>query len=421
MKLSARIASFWRSLGPGLVTGAADNDPSAIATYAIAGARFGFGLSWVLLWILPFMIAIQNMCARIGALSGCGLAGNIRKHYPGWILALAVGSIVIANTLNVGADIYGMAGAIQLIIPSASIQLVAVCVSIVVICLVIYLPYRTIERVFKWFALSLFVYAFALILARPHWLSILWGTLVPSFSFSRDFILTAFAMLGTTLSPYLYFWQASQEAEEIKLDRPRIRVCKFRPLGRGVLANLDLDTRIGMIASNLVSFFIVSLTASMIWAAGSGADITSLHDVAVALEPLAGRYSYYLFALGLISSGLLAIPVLAGSAAYALSEMMGWTASIDQPFHRARPFYLVMIGSVAVSLVVSFLGITPIQALFWSALVMGISSPFLIGLVAHMARNPNIVGPHQSTLPVHTLGVVAMFFLLTGTVFVIFS
>lgn len=228
-------------------------------------------------------------------------------------------------------------------------------------------------------------------------------------------------MLGTTLSPYLYFWQASQEAEEIKLDRPRIRVCKFRPLGPGVLANLDLDTRIGMIASNLVSFFIVSLTASMIWATGSGTDIASLHDVAVALEPLAGRYSYYLFALGVISSGLLAIPVLAGSAAYALSEMMGWTASIDQPFHRARPFYLVMIGSVAVSLVVSFLGITPIQALFWSALVMGISSPFLIGLVAHMARNPNIVGPHQSTLPVHTLGVVAMFFLLTGTVFVIFS
>jgi NRAMP (natural resistance-associated macrophage protein)-like metal ion transporter len=421
MSWNSRLSRFWKNLGPGLVTGAADNDPSAITTYAIAGAHFGFALSWLLLWILPFMIAIQNMCARIGALSGCGLAGNMRKHYPAWLLAIAVGSIVVANTLNVGADIYGMAGAINLLIPGISIQVTAILMSIFIMTMVIVLRYRHIEMLFKWFSISLLVYGVALVLVRPDWLTLAWHVLIPTIVPTRAYLLTAFAVLGTTLSPYLYFWQASQEAEELRQDRPSIRVCKFRPVHRGMLGTIGLDTKIGMIASNLISFFILSLMASVVWTGTGGAELTTLRDAANALQPFAGRYAFLLFTLGIISSGLLAIPVLAGSAAYALSEMMGWPASIDKPFNRARPFYLVMVGSVVVSMVVPFLGITPVQALLWSAIIMGLSAPLLIGLVVHMAKNPDIVGPHKSSLPVHTLGLGALFFLLTGSLFVIFS
>jgi NRAMP (natural resistance-associated macrophage protein)-like metal ion transporter len=418
--MGARLRKFWQSLGPGLITGAADNDPSGVTTYAIGGARFGYGLLWVLLWVLPFMIAIQNMCARIGALSGCGLAGNIRKHYPAWILVLAVFTIVITNTLNVGADIYGMAGAVNLLVPSIPVGVLAVGMSGFIIIVVMVLRYRQIEAIFKWFALSLFVYGVALVIVRPDWPSLVLHTLIPSFTPDRAFFLTAFAMLGTTLSPYLYFWQASQEAEELKQDHPNFRVCKFRPIRKGVLAQIEWETKIGMIASNLISLFIVSLTASMLWGAGAR-DVASLSDVALALEPIAGQYATLLFTLGLVGSGLLAIPVLAGSAAYALSEMMGWQASMDKPFNRARAFYLVMIGSVVVSMLVPFIGITPVQALFYAALIMGCSAPLLIGLVIHMANNKDIVGPHRSTPPVHALGVAGMFLLVAGTVFVIVS
>jgi NRAMP (natural resistance-associated macrophage protein)-like metal ion transporter len=421
MTLKTKLLYYWKNLGPGLVTGAADNDPSAIATYATAGAQFGFALSWMLLWILPFMIAIQNMCARIGALSGCGLAGNIRKHYPAWLLFLAVGSILIANTLNIGADMYGMSAAVNLMVPFVPVQVAAVVMSVLIMAMVIFLRYRQIEMFFKWFALSLFVYGVALVLVRPDWLTIAWHMLIPTIIPSRAFLLTAFAVLGTTLSPYLYFWQASQEAEELKQDRPGIRVCKFRPVHKGMLGTIGMDTKVGMIASNFISFFILSLLASVIWNTGHATQLTTLREAAIALEPFAGQYAFHLFTLGIISSGLLAIPVLAGSAAYALSEMMGWPASIDKPFNRARPFYLVMVGSVIVSMIVPFVGITPVQALLWSAIIMGITAPLLIGLVVHMAKNPAIVGPHRSSIPVHTLGLGAMFFLLTGTLFVLFS
>lgn len=421
MTLRKKISRFWNSLGPGLVTGAADNDPAAITTYAIAGAQFGFSMSWLLLWVLPFMISIQNMCARIGALSGCGLAGNIKKHYPAWILILAVGSIIIANTLTIGANVYGMAGAVNLLLPDVPIQFAAIAMAVVIMILVIVLRYRQIEMIFKWFAMSLLVYGAALILVQPDWFTLTWHLIIPTVIPSRAFVLTAFAVVGTTLSPYLYFWQASQEAEELKQDHPGIRVCKFRPVHRGMLSAISLDTRIGMITSNLISFFVMSLMASVIWNTGGATELATLRDAAVALEPFAGEYAYLLFTLGIISSGLLAIPVLAGSAAYALSEMMGWQASIDKPFNRARPFYLVMVGSVVISMVVPFLGISPVQAMFWSAIVMGLSAPLLIGLVVHMARNPEIVGPHRSSLPVHTLGVGALFFLLTGSLYVIFS
>ncbi|MCC6934331.1 MAG: divalent metal cation transporter [Candidatus Yanofskybacteria bacterium] len=414
-----RLLRFWRALGPGIITGAADNDPSGITTYSIAGARFGTAPLWILLYILPFMIAIQNMCARIGALSGCGLAGNIRRHYPAAMLAVVATALVAANVFNVGADIYGMAGALNLIIP-LDIRVLGVVMAIAIMVLVIALRYRQIESIFRWFALSLFVYGLALFLVSPDWVRILRSLLIPVWTNGSTFFLTLFAMLGTTISPYLFFWQASQEAEDVRQDHPAIRVCKFRAVRPGVLHQIELDTRIGMIASNLVSFFIVSLTASTIFAAGVS-DISTLRDAAAALQPIAGEYAFILFALGVVGSGLLAIPVLAGSAAYVVAEFMGWPASLDKPFNRARQFYLVMVGAVAVGMLMPFIGITPVQALYWSAILNGMIAPPLIMLIIHMANNPNIVGPHRSSAPVHYLGVAAMMLMLTGTLFVVFS
>jgi len=419
MGLRRRIHRFWRALGPGLITGAADNDPSGIATYSIAGARFGVSPLWLLLWVLPFMIAIQNMCARIGALSGCGLAGNMKRHYPAWLLLIVAVSLLGANIFNVGADIYGMAGALNLVIP-INIQLMAVLMSAAIIVLVITLRYRQIDRIFKWFALSLFVYGVALIITRPDWWHLIRNTLVPSFQLDRTYIFTLFAMLGTTISPYLFFWQASQEAEDIRQDHPGLKVCKYRTVHPGIMANITMDTRIGMAASNLISFFILSLTATTVFKAGGG-DLTTLRDAAAALQPLAGPYAFALFAVGIVGSGLLAIPVLAGSAAYVVSEVMGWPASLDKPFNRARQFYLVMVASVAIGMLMPFIGISPVQALYWAAIINGLIAPLLIMLIVHMARNPKIVGPHRSAHHIHGLGVAALFVVLTGALFVLLS
>lgn len=413
------LKKIWASLGPGLITGAADDDGSGILTYSIAGARFGYASLWLLLYILPFMIAIQEMCGRIGALSGCGLAGNMKRYYPIWLLIPAAVALVGANVFNIGANIYGMAGGLNLLIP-LDIRLMAVIMTVAIVVLVITLRYRQIEAIFKWLALSLAVYVIALIVVKPDWLSMLWHTLIPTVRPDRELLVLTFAVMGATIAPYLFFWQASQEAEDLRQDRPHLKICKYRAVHPGILANIDRDTRIGMIVSNLVAFCIVGLTATVLYSAGTR-DIVSLRDAAEALRPLAGQYAFLLFAAGLIGSGLLAIPVLAGSAAYVVAELLGWQASLDKPFNRARQFYLVMMLSVALGMMLPFFGISPVQALYWSAIMNGLIAPFLIMLIIHMANNPAIVGPHRSRGIVHALGVATMFFMLAGSVFVIVS
>ncbi len=413
----SKIRNFWKSLGPGIITGAADNDPAGIATYSITGAQFGAAPLWLLLYLLPFMIAIQGMCARIGTFSGCGLAANIKRHYSWWILAIAAISLIAANVFNIGADVYGMAGALNLILP-INIQLMAVMMAVIIMVLVIVLKYRTIETIFKWFALSLFVYGIALVIVQPNWPAILWHTLIPTILPTKAFLIGIFAIMGTTISPYLFFWQASEEAEE---GRSHLRVCKYHIVAPAHLKQVDRDTKIGMISSNLVSFFIMSLAASTIFRAGSVTTLASLRDAAQALGPLAGPHALALFALGVLSSGLLAIPVLAGSAAYVVSELMGWPASFDRPFNRARGFYLVMVAAVALGMLLPFVGISPIRALFLSAIINGLVAPILMALIIHMGRNPAIVGPHTSTTWSHWFGIGALFLMLTGTVFMIVS
>ncbi len=415
----SRIKEFWKALGPGLVTGVSGDDPSGITTYTIAGARFGATPLWILLYVLPFMIAIQNMCARIGALSGCGLAGNIRQHYSKWLLAPIAVALVLTNIFNVGANVYGMAGALNLIIP-LDIRLLAIITAAFIMNAVIVLRYSQIAALFKWFAMSLFVYTIALFIVDPNWRDLMWHALIPTIAPDREMLIIMFAMLGTTISPYMFFWQASQEAEEIHQGRPGIKVCKFRVVHRGMLAAVDRDIKIGMSVSNIISFSILALAASTIFANG-GSNIETLRDAAVALEPLAGPYATLLFTVGLVGAGLLAIPVLAGSAAYVVAELMGWPASLDKPFNRARQFYLVMVAAVAIGMLMPFLGITPVQALFWTAIINGCLAPFLIMLIIHMANNPKIVGPHRSHAIVHSLGIGALFFMLTGALFVILS
>ncbi|HUO75583.1 MAG TPA: divalent metal cation transporter [Candidatus Paceibacterota bacterium] len=413
-----KLKKLWKSLGPGLITGAADDDPSAIATYSIAGAVAGTGQLWILLYILPFMIAVQSMCARIGALTGCGLAANIKQHYPKWLLLIAAISLVAANVFNIGADVYGMAGALNLFVP-IKIGLLAVIMAAFILWLVITLKYRQIERIFKWFALSLYVYGIALLIVKPDWPMMLLHTLVPSLQFSKGALIALFAVLGTTISPYIFFWQASEEAE-VSDEGHRVRTCKYHQIRPGVLKGVDRDTNIGMISSNVISFFIMALTASTIFRAGGGSIVT-LRDAAQALVPLAGPFASILFAIGLVGSGLLAIPVLAGSAAYVVAELMGWPASLDRPFNRARQFYIVIVFSVVLGMLMPLFGITPIQALFWTAIINGLIAPILIMLIIDMARNPKIVGPHTSNVPTYMLGLGTLLFMLTGTIFLIFS
>ncbi len=415
--MARRIRKFFSSLGPGLVTGLSDDDPAGVAAYSIAGAKQGYSLLWTMLFMLPLMIALQEMSARIGALTGCGLTGNLKRHYPASILIVAAVTIVAANTFNIGADIYGMAGALNLILP-VPIEALAAVTSIVVVVLTIVLSYRQISTLFKWLSFPFFGYVFAFFLVHVSWSDVLRATLIPSIHLNKQFLTILFAVLGTTISPYLYFWQASEEAEEVRMRNPRLRVCKVRQDDARSMRDIRFDTTIGMIFSNLVSFFIMALAAAVLFRAGAGGTLTTLRDAASALRPLAGPYAYLLFTLGILGSGLLSIPVLAGSAAYVLAELFNWKGSLDDTFSQAKHFYGAIILSVAIGLMIPLLGITPIQALFYSGILNGIISPLLILLLIHMSNNHVIIGTNRSHRSVRYLGYAGFIVMMTGTLFI---
>jgi len=419
MNVRKKVLHFWKSLGSGFITGAVDDDPSAITAYTVAGSRYGNSMLWTLMFTLPFMVTFQEMAARIGALSGCGLTGNIKRHYPLVLLIFIAGIIVITNVLNIGANIYGMAGALNLLLP-VPVEVLAILLSAVVLVMSITLSYEQISRMFKWLAVSLFAYVFAFFLVQTDWGDILAHTLIPTFHADRGFLITLFAVVGTTLSPYLYFWQASEEAEDVRLNRPHLKVCKFRPVGSGAFKRIELDVKFGMIFSNVISFFIMALTAATLYHSGAG-NIETLREAAEALKPLAGEYAYLLFTLGILGVGLMSIPVLAGSVGYVLAELMGWRGSLNKTFGQAREFYVAMIISVIVGLLIPFVGITPIQALFYTAVLNGLISPILIMVLLHMSGNPNIVGPHVTRPWGRALGHIGLFVMLAGSLFVIFS
>src|SRR3989344_5368211 len=327
------IKKLWKSLGPGLITGASDDDPSGIVTSSVAGPRLGPAAVWTMLYILPLMIAVQKMSAKIGISSACGLTGNIKRYYSKWLLVFISTLIIISNTFNIGANVFGMASAVEMLIPELTTLLSWLTMGLILI-LIIVLPYRKIVTIFKWLAFSLFAYVIAGILVINDWPGLIYRLAVPSISWDKSSLMILIAIFGTTISPYMAFWQASEEAEEKKIKRiskGKEMVCEYRIVTKNELKRVAADTSVGMFFSNFIGFFIVALTGTVLFSAGIR-DIDTIKEAAEALRPLAGDYAYILFTLGVISAGVLSIPILAGSAAYVLSEIFNWKGSLNRPF-----------------------------------------------------------------------------------------
>lgn len=389
MRKRHRLKRFLNILGPGLITGAADDDPSGIATYSIAGASLGFATLWTALVTLPLMSVVQFLCAKIGMVSGMGLAAVLRKYYSRWLLYPAVIGVIIANTINAGTDIGAIAAGLNLFAP-IPVAYMIVPISIVIVALQFWGSYNLIQRVFKWLTLTLFAYIGAAFLARPAWGEVLRSSFIPTLSLDRSYLTTLVAIFGTTISPYLFFWQASQEVEE-EIKQGRTTLQQRRGATYRELQNANIDTGFGMLLSNLVSYFVIASAAATLNKAGM-TNIQSATDAAIALEPLAGSAAKYLFGLGLIGVGFLAVPVLTGSAAYAVAEAFDWECRLDDKPHQAKRFYAVIGASTLIGVLINFAGINPISALFWTAVINGVVSPPLLVIIMLVSNNKSVMG-----------------------------
>jgi NRAMP (natural resistance-associated macrophage protein)-like metal ion transporter len=403
------LRRIFAALGPGVITGAADDDPSGIATYSITGAQFGTQFLWTAPLLWPLMAAVQTMCARIGLVTGQGLAGALRTKYPRWLLAVVAGALFIANTINVGADLGGMADAAHLLtgVPAVAwVVLFGVGITIATI----RLRYAAIANTLKWLALVLVVYVVAAFDVQPNWGNVLHATFVPSMPHGRDAWATLVALLGTTISPYLFFWQASQEVEEEKASG-HLTLRARQGATQTEIADRKIDIGFGTLFSNVAMFFIIVTTASTLHAHGK-TELATSADVAAALRPLAGPSAMLLYTIGIVGTGLLAIPTLAGSAAYAFAETFDWEQGIDEPFTRARAFYVVIGISVALGAMMGFVGISAVKALYWTAVINGLLAPFLMIGILHAASDKKLMlGQPSSLLGRAVVGVttVAMF------------
>ncbi len=377
-------------LGPGLITGASDDDPSGIATYSQVGAQFGYGLLWVMLFSYPLMACIQMIAGRIGRVTGRGIAGNMRRHYPRWLVFVSVSGVMIANVINLGADIGAMGASLKLLVGGPEILFSAI-FAVFSLVVQVTVPYHRYVHFLKWLTLALFAYVATVFVVKVDWGAALKSTLVPSMSLKPAFLTSLVAVLGTTISPYLFFWQASEEVEEIQLakkDSPLI----YAPWQASVqMRRIQNDTFSGMAFSNLVAFFIILSVAATLHANGV-TNISKAEDAAKALRPIAGNFAFLLFALGIIGTGLLAIPVLAGSAAYAVGEGLHWKVGLERKAVNAKGFYGVMSAAILVGLGLNMLHIDPIKALFWSAVVNGVAAgPIMITMML-MASNKKVMG-----------------------------
>ncbi len=380
---------FFKILGPGLITGASDDDPSGIGTYAVAGASLGFATLWTALFTFPLMAAVQFICAKIGMVCGMGLAGVLRRHYSRPLLYIAVTGLVIANTINAGADMGAIAAAINLLIP-VPVALMIVPVALSMLALQVWGSYRLIANIFKWLTLALFAYIGAAFFAKPNLTEVLRATLIPTFHFDAQFLATIVAILGTTISPYLFFWQANQEVEEeISMGRRTLQQREGATKDELKYAAWDVNT--GMLFSNVVMYFIILATAATLFKTGK-TNIQSATDAAQALRPLAGNGAYFLLAIGLIGAGFLAVPILTGSSAYAVAESFGGKHGFGKKPHRAKLFYGVIAASTLVGMLINFLGINPIRALFWTAVINGFLAPPLLIVIMLIANNKQVMG-----------------------------
>lgn len=390
-KLLKKTGNYWHMLGPGLTTGAADDDPSGIATYSQTGAQYGFQYLWMAPWTFPLTATVQEMCARIGLVTGRGLAGNIRVFFSRRILYMCTLLLFIANAVNIGANLGAMAKASQLLNPQLSFGWLVIGFSVLSLGLQIFTPYVRYARYLKWLALILLAYVFSAILANLNWAEVLSNTFIPSIAWSHESFFLICAILGTTISPYLFFWQTSQEVEEQILQGKTTLRERRTATAPEDIKSMRIDVWSGMFLSNLVMFFIIAACGGVLHANGI-TNIESASQAAEALRPFAGEATYFLFAIGIIGTGLLAIPVLAGSSSYAISESFRWREGLYRPLKQAYAFYGVIIISMLVGLSINFLGVDPIKALIYSAFLNGLVAPIILTLIVLISSNKKVMG-----------------------------
>jgi len=394
--LKSKLKRFYKALGPGFITGAADDDPSGIATYSHTGAQFGYAQLWTALFTFPFMTVVQEMCGRIGMVTGNGLSGVIRRHYTKPILYLAVTLLLISNTINIGANLGAMASSAQLLV-KIPFALWLVLIASLSLGLQIFVAYPKYAKFLKYLTLSLFAYIATAFVIKHDWQAIAISTLIPTIRFDENYLMNIVAILGTTISPYLFFWQADQEVEE------EIEHHKIRSMGRGIphvtnrdIREMRIDTTVGMFFSNIVMWFIIVTTASTLYAGGIFS-VETADQAAMILRPLAGDLAYLLFALGIIGTGLLAIPILAGSGAYALGEALQWNVGLSKNFGKAQGFYFVIALATLVGVLVNFSNIPPFTMLYYTAILNGIVAPPLMTIIMLIGSNKKIMGQHTNS------------------------
>lgn len=382
--------SLWKKLGPGLIAGAADDDPSGIATYSQVGAAFGYGMLWTAFFTLPLMVGIQIVSARIGRVTGDGLAANIRSHYSPWLLYGLVGLLLTANTINLAADIGAMGAALKLLIGGPS-HWYAIAFGIVSLILQVFVPFARYAPILKALTLALFAYVGTVFVVEVPWGEVLYGTIIPSGSLNADYVVGVVAVFGTTISPYLFFWQASQEVEEQRAATGEEPLKDAPEQARRNLRRIKIDTYVGMGFSNLIAFFIILTAAATLHVHGV-TDIQTSAQAAEALRPLAGNFAFLLFSAGIVGSGLLAVPILAGSAGYAVAEAFRWRIGLGRQPLEARGFYMILTVATLLGVALNFTPIDPIKALFWSAVINGVISVPIMAVIVLMAARSDVMG-----------------------------
>ncbi|WP_045106300.1 NRAMP family divalent metal transporter [Legionella hackeliae] len=404
---SSRFINFFKKLGPGLITGASDDDPSGIATYSQAGAQFGLATLWTALITFPLMVSIQEMCARIGMVTSAGLTANIKKYYPQPLVIFVLLITVPAILLNIGADIAGMGAVANLVVPVIPSYVFSIFFTIVLMLAIIFLSYGKIVATLKYLCLSLFLYLIIPFISTPNWFEVLKHTFIPTVQFNKQFLQILVAILGTTISPYLFFWQATMEAENHQ--------GKYVFVSRHDIKNMNKDVVFGMFSSNLVMYFIILTTGTILFPQGIH-QIETVEQAASALKPLVGEFSYLLFALGVIGTGFLAIPVLTGCVSYILSTTFNWKGDLDKQFFKAKCFYGVIIISLIIGLAINFIGLNPLEALLYTAILYGISAPILIIFILFISNNKKIMGKFTNSKWSNIFGITTLLLMTTSAI-----
>ncbi len=407
-KVFNKLNRFWKLLGPGLITGASDDDPSGIATYSQAGAAYGLSTLWTGLLAFPLMAAIQQMCAKIGLVTSLGLTGALKKNYPRPVLYLMLLFSFPAIVMNIGADIAGMGAVGNLLFPSIDATFFSVFFTVLLLVLIIYLPYLKIAAILKYLCIVLLVYLVVPFLYDQDWGLIVKNTFVPNVEFNKEFVGILVGILGTTISPYLFFWQATMEVEEMKHKNHLV-------VDKKIISDMKQDVDFGMTFSGLVMYFIILTTGTVLYNGGIH-QIDTVEEAAIALKPLAGNLAYLLFAIGVIGTGLLAIPVLSGSLSYIITETFGWEQGLDKKFHEAKAFYAVIAVSLVLGLSLNYIGISPIKALIYTAILYGLTAPVLIAIILHICNNKKVMGQFTNSRKSNILGFSALIIMTIAAV-----